>query len=546
MSRGIRCFESYTGCEQLDSSYPTPHRSGRMPYLHFKPFRLICISLIAWAVLPAASVIGTQTPEQKSPDTVPPLPAATKQPSSLKAAAYYHFALGHLYEELAGVYGNRSDYVNKAIDNYRLAMKDDPTATFLVEDIADLYRAAGRIREAVEEAQNALKANPDDLNSRRGLARIYTQEIGDAQANHVDEGMVRRAIEQYKIVTEKDPKDVDSLVWLGRLERIAENSVDAEAAFKKVLGMDPDNEDAITGLASVYSDRGDARTASALLEKLTKKNPSARAYSILAGDYESMHEYSLAADAYKKAIELDPSRVELKAALAQDEAVAGRYDDALKTYQEMAEANPQDAQPYLGMAQIYREQKNFAMAHQMIDKAKELDPEDVDIRYSEVGLLEAEGKNPEAIAKLKELLDITAHRSNNDAERNVRAKMLEQLGLLYREAQEYDLAVETFRQLAEVNPDLAGRGEAQVIDTYRLARAYTKAQQESDDAAKKFPNDRGVAEVRSQLFVDEGKTDLAISELKKLLDGKNDRETYVAMAEVYEKDKNFGEMAKVL
>ncbi|HEX3683982.1 MAG TPA: tetratricopeptide repeat protein [Bryobacteraceae bacterium] len=517
-----------------------------MPYLHLKSLRLTCLWLVAWSVLPAAGLPAAQTPEQKSPNTVPPLPAAAKQPSSPKAGAYYHFALGHLYEELAGVYGNRSDYVNKAIDNYRLAMKDDPTATFLVEDIADLYRAAGRIREAVEEAQNALKANPDDLNSRRVLARIYTQEIGDAQANHIDEGMVRRAIEQYKIVTEKDPKDVDSLVWLGRLERIAENSVDAEAAFKKVLAMDPNNEDAITGLASVYSDRGDARTASGLLENLTKKNPSARAYSILASDYESMHEYSLAADAYKKAIELDPARVELKAALAQDEGAAGRYDDALKTYQEMAEANPQDAQPYLGMAQIYREQKNFAMAHQMTDKAKELDPDDVDIRYSEVGLLEAEGKNAEAIEKLKELLEVTAHRGTGDADRNARAKMLEQLGLLYREAQDYDSAIDTFRQLAELNPDLASRAQAQIVDTYRLAKDYTKAQQESDAAAKKFPNDRVVNEVRAQLFADEGKTDLAIAELKKLLDGKNDRETYVAMAEVYQKGKNFAEMAKVL
>jgi len=546
MSQGILSFESYTRVEQLEPSFPTPHRSGRMPYPHFKSLRATSIWIAVAAVLAVPGLGGAQTPEQKSPNTVPALPAPSKQANSPKATAYSHFALGHLYEELAGVYGNRSDYVNKAIENYRLAMKEDPTATFLVEDIADLYRAAGRIREAVEEAQNELKENPDDLNARRVLARIYTQEIGDAQANHIDEGMVRRAIEQYKIVTDKDPKDVESLVWLGRLERIAENSVDAEAAFRKVLAMDPDNEDAITGLASVYSDRGDARTASGLLEKLTKKNPSARAYSILAGDYESMHEYSLAADAYKKALELDPARIELKAALAQDEAVAGRYDEALKTYQEIAEANPQDAQPYLGMAQIYREQRNFTLAHQMVDKAKELDPDDLDIRYSEVGLLEAEGKNPEAIAKLKELLSATAHRGTGEADRNVRAKMLEQLGLLYRENEQYDQAIDTFRQLGALSPDLGARAEAQIIDTYRLARDYTKAQQESDEASKKYPNDRIVEEVRAQLLADEGKTDQAIVELKKLLDGKNDRETYVAMAEVYERGKNFGEMATVL
>src|SRR3974390_861422 len=52
-------------------------------------------------------------------------------PKPDKAAAYYHYSLGHLYAELASSYNNRSDYFNKAIENYRMAMRDDPSATFL-------------------------------------------------------------------------------------------------------------------------------------------------------------------------------------------------------------------------------------------------------------------------------------------------------------------------------------------------------------------------------------------------------------------------------
>ena len=44
---------------------------------------------------------------------------------------------------------------------------------------------------------------------------------------------------------------------LGRLQKVAQNSVDAEKAYKKVLDQDPNNEDALTGLAMVYSDLGD-------------------------------------------------------------------------------------------------------------------------------------------------------------------------------------------------------------------------------------------------------------------------------------------------
>ena len=144
------------------------------------------------AVLMFASLAYGQAPQDKQPQ-IQISPRPTKQAASSKASAYYHYSLGHLYEELAGSTGNRSDYVNKSIENYRLAMKEDPSASFLVEEIAELYRVSGRIREAVEEAQEALKTNPDDLNARRVLARIYTQQIGDAQTNHIDESMARRA-----------------------------------------------------------------------------------------------------------------------------------------------------------------------------------------------------------------------------------------------------------------------------------------------------------------------------------------------------------------
>ena len=116
-------------------------------------------------------VTGIAFPYQSAPVQPPPAKPGEidlnakgpiKQGASVRAQAYYHYTLGHMYEEMASAYGNRAEYVNKAIDNYRPAMKEDPSATFLVEEIADLYRQAGRLREAVVEAENALKANPND------------------------------------------------------------------------------------------------------------------------------------------------------------------------------------------------------------------------------------------------------------------------------------------------------------------------------------------------------------------------------------------------
>src|SRR5712692_2289401 len=176
-------------------------------------------------------------PDQSAPDSK----------ASQKAAAYYNFAMGHLYAELAGAFGNRSDYTNKAIDHYRQAMKLDPTAAFLSEELTDLYIQAGRIKDAVNEAEDLLKQNPDNLDARRLLGRIYARLIGDPQQNKINEDMVRRAIEQYQNITEKDPKDLESWLMLGRLERVTRNSVESEKAYKKALDIEPSNEEALTG-----------------------------------------------------------------------------------------------------------------------------------------------------------------------------------------------------------------------------------------------------------------------------------------------------------
>ena len=41
----------------------------------------------------------------------------TPTASDTRAEAYFNFSMGHLYAELAGQYGNRGDYLTKAIDH---------------------------------------------------------------------------------------------------------------------------------------------------------------------------------------------------------------------------------------------------------------------------------------------------------------------------------------------------------------------------------------------------------------------------------------------
>jgi tetratricopeptide (TPR) repeat protein len=463
-----------------------------------------------------------------------------------KAASYYNYSLGHLYSELAAASGNRGDYFNKAVESYKAALKADPNATFIAEELSDLYIQSGRLREAVMEAEDALKENPSDLNARRLLARIYTRMIGDSQANKIDENMVKKAIEQYQKITEGDPKDVESWLMLGRLDKIAQNSTEAMNAYKKALEIDPDNEDANTGLAMVYADLGDNKAAADLLRKITEKNPSPRSLTSLAGVYEQLKDYSLAAETLRKALEQQPGNADLKHALAQDLLLADQLDEALKLYQDLAAEDPKDEQSLLRISQIYRQKKDFAKAREASEKAKQIDPSNLEILYNDVNLLEAEGKVPDAIKTLKGILDSTAKKTYSASEKTNRTLLLERLGYLYRQVEQYPQAVEVFRQIPDLDPDAASRASAEIVETYRSAKEFPKAEAEAEAAVKKYPDDRVVRSVHASLLAELGKTDQALAETRKLMDGKNDREVYINLAQIYDKAKNFAEMGKML
>ncbi|MEJ7607211.1 MAG: tetratricopeptide repeat protein [Bryobacteraceae bacterium] len=318
---------------------------------------------------------------------------AVKKPATDRATAYFHFALGHLYSELAAAYGNRGEYLNKAIDSYKQSMKADPSASFLAEELSDLYIQSGRPREAVLESEEAIKQNPQDVNARRILGRIYMRMIGDSQAGKIDENMLKKAIEQYTKIIELQPDDTETLLTLGRMHKMAQNSVEAEKAYRKILEKDANNEDALTGLAIVYSDLGDSKRAADLLTQITSKNPSLRTLTALAGQYEQMKDFGLAAETLRRTLELAPGNTEVKRAYAQNLLLAERVEEALKIYSELATADPKDWQSQLRLSQIYREQKQFDKAEEAARKAVEMEPGNLEVRYNQVNLLEAKARS---------------------------------------------------------------------------------------------------------------------------------------------------------
>ena len=496
-------------------------------------------------LLMSVGLLAAQAPRPAQQKKAASAPSEAAKSSS-KADAYYNFSMAHLYSELAAQFGNRAEYLQKAIDFYRAAIKADPSAGFLSEGLSDLYIQSGQIRNAVQEAEDALKANPEDLNSRRVLARIYYRLIGDAKQNKVNDEMVKKATEQYSRIVDKAPTDVDSWNTLGQLHRMSQNVNEAEKDYQKALDLDAENEDALTGLAEVYSSRGDNKKATELLERATVKNPSLRTLAELAGNYEQLRDYKLAAEVLRRAMQMSQGNPELRRAYAENLFKSDQFAEALTEYQQLVEDEPRDWQGWLRISQIQRQNGKVAEARQAILKAREADPNNLEVRYQEINLLESEGKQPEAIQALKDMISTTVRKSYTPGEQQNRALLYERLGLLYRNNGQYKEAADSFRELGLLGVDFGSRAASQLMETWRAAKDWTKAVEEADAANKRFPNDRMVKLVRANILAETGKSELAASELKSLLDGKSDREVYLSLAQIHDKGKNYVEMAKAI
>src|SRR5256885_7972959 len=230
--------------------------------------------LLSCALL--SGIIATAQSNDAAAKPAPPAKTGTVKPD--KAQAYYHYSLAHYYEDQATMTG-RSDLVSKAVDEYRLASQYDPQSGFLDAEMAELYAKTGRIREAVDQAQAILKRDPNNLDARKLLGRIYLRSMGDTQAGPQSHDVLQKAIEQYEQIVRLEPDDIDNHLLLGRLYRLNNDLLKAEAQFKAAVSLQPDSEEAVTSLAYLYNEEGDTSRAVRVLTSVPASAQSSKLFA---------------------------------------------------------------------------------------------------------------------------------------------------------------------------------------------------------------------------------------------------------------------------
>ena len=453
-----------------------------------------------------------------------------------------------MYEEMVSVYGH-SEYASKAIDEYKLALQNDPGSEQLNAGLAELYFKTGHIRDAVTESQDILKRDPNNLDARKLLGRIYLRSLGDMQSGTQSSEVLKLAIEQYSQIVRAEPDNSEYHLLLGRLYIIDKDYVKAEGEFKAARNIQSDSEEAVVNLAYLYNEEGDTKKAVEVLQSLPDSQRSTKLYAVLGYTFEQQHEFKPAINAYRHAIDLDKDNLDAQRGLANSLLGDNQIDAALEQYKQVADADPQDAQAYVRMSEIYRREGKFSDAMATIKKADALVQDSQEVPYNEALIDEAQGKFDEAIQILQQLLEKSSKpvATYSSAERNNRSVFLERLGSIYKEAGKNQLAIETYRKMIDLGDESAEHGYSNIIDTYREDKQWNQATAVAQEAVKALPKDRPLKLALAGLLSDNGKADEGIAMAKAELKGNaEDRDVYLAMSQIYGRLRRWSDAEETL
>jgi tetratricopeptide (TPR) repeat protein len=489
------------------------------------------ISLLALGTL----LLATPALFAENKPTIPAKQETTTAPAqeTTRGTAYYHLALAHTYEDMAANTG-RQDYATRAVEEYKAALNADPTSAFLNNGLAELYFRTGRVRDAIVTAQDTIKREPKNIAAHKLLGRIYLHSLGDMQ-NGASQQVLDLAINEYKQISALDPTDIQSHLVLGQLYTVNHDSQLAQQEFEAAQKIDPNSEDVALNLARLYGESGDLKRAIETLKAVPEDDRTAKLSFALGAGYEQVKDTKDAVAAYQQAVDMDPDNLDAKRALAQALLNNNQLDDAEHAYQEIAAADPQDAQALVRIAECQRRLGHYEQALATLKKAQSLSSDSDEIQFHEALTYDALGRYPESTQLLEGLVSRSAKPDNHytDGEKNNRSIFLDRLANVEREQNHTEPAVEAYKKMVLLGGEYAERGYQGEVDAYRDAKQYDKATDVAREAAKALPGNKSIQLMLAGQLADTGRAEeglaLANAQLKH---DDHDRDVYLALAQI--------------
>lgn len=302
-------------------------------------------------------------------------------------------ALNRLQSSSNTIRNSKDSILNDAQNNAQKAVDADTKIPEAHYAMGMVYKEQGKLNEAATEFKQAIKLDPNYSDGYTGLglvqlaqnnpgaaANTFKQAIkvntGDWTAHYglgqslLNQGKTDLALKELNTAQYQFPNSWPVRLALGKCFELQGNTVAAVSNYQASIAIKPENTAAYLGLANIRESRGDIEISISEL---------------------------------RSGLELMPNNQDLQLRIGDQSLRVEKIDDAIKAYQAVLNTNPGNAKAADGLTTAYYMKSNkettggyfgdndFDNALAMIDKAVQMNPNDIKLRLAQAKLRSLSG-----------------------------------------------------------------------------------------------------------------------------------------------------------
>jgi len=303
---------------------------------------------------------------------------------------------------------------------------EDPLA------LARDYLSKGLLELAASEAARAVQRGADRGNATVLLGTVFSQR-----------GLHGEALERYREARALDPARPDALLGEVRALLALDHLDEARALAEQLLGLTPDDVEALVAAAKCRAAGGDSAGALTALQQAQTRAPARADLRKLQGDVAlKVGDPSGALTAYRSALELDPGYVQVWLELGRLHELKEEWAPAEQAYEQALEKLPTFYEAALGLADLLRRVGRARHAVTRLATMLEQDPYDLKALLLLGRALLDDKRDEAALEAFRRALKF-------DPEQ---VEALFQLGVALARVHRYGDAVEAWEKVTRLNP----------------------------------------------------------------------------------------------
>ncbi len=423
-----------------------------------------------------------------------------------------------------------NEQLDEGISTYRKGLELAPTDNNLRLSLIAVLRNAEKFEEAAAEYEVISEQSPDNFGIYRELGKIYLELENEAKAREV-----------YQRMIDRDPENASTFLTLAEIYTSNEWSDDASTAYQNAISLAPDNLDFIEYYGEFYFRQGDSEKAINAWNKMVEDDKeTAENYDRLARLLESKKFSDKAIEASRKAVELMPDTYRFREALAKRLMDNAKFDDALIEYTHAVKLAPneffaeqmddqrielyrrngtivdkiEEVETQLNkegitdkekfshlkrLAKMYIKIGNSTYALEILLKALELQPDDINVNRWTANVYVKQGRRDEAIKIYNHLTQIDSTNSREyyanisnaylkglDFEESTKAAKQvvahsprnpeghQLLAQIAKQAGNYEQAIDSYKQAIRLRPEII-ENRIELAAIYNLSGKHREA-----------------------------------------------------------------------